>query len=87
MDSYKIIVTKNDKQILQSETVFPSFVGEDHSIRFATLELLTEILETHPSFFDDIYDMLVRLQDKAIEGQSIRKKNICQCKCLNGQDE
>lgn len=64
MDNYKINIYKNDEKILESETAFPSFVGEDYSIRFATLELLTQIIEDHPKFIDDVYDMLVKENEK-----------------------
>lgn len=64
MDSYTIKIYKNDEKLLESETTFPSFVGEDYSIRFATLELLTQIIEDHPKFIDDVYDMLVKENEK-----------------------
>lgn len=64
MDSYKIRIYKNDEKLLESETFFPSFVGEDYSIRFATLELLTQIIDDHPNFIDDVYDVLVKENNK-----------------------
>lgn len=67
MDNYKIRVYKNDEKLLESETAFPTFVGEDYSVRFAALELLTEIISSHPKFIDDIYDMLVK-ENKKING-------------------
>ena len=67
MDNYKIKVYKNDEKLLESETAFPTFVGDDYSIRFATLELLTDIIASHPKFIDDIYDMLVK-ENKKING-------------------
>lgn len=60
MDSYKIKVYKNDEKLLESETFFPSFVGDDYSIRFSALELLTQIIDEHPKFIDDVYDLLVK---------------------------
>lgn len=68
MDSYKIKVYKNDEKIMESETAFPTFVGEDYSIRFSTLELLTQIIDAHPKFINDVYDMLVKMnQRKKVE--------------------
>lgn len=64
MDSYKIKIYKNDKKVMSSETAFPTFVGEDYSIRFITLELLTQIIEDHPSFIDDVYFTLVKMKEK-----------------------
>lgn len=64
MDSYKIKVYKNDEKIMESETAFPTFVGEDYSIRFSTLELLTQIIDEHPKFIDDVYDMLVKMNQR-----------------------
>lgn len=81
MDIYKVIVTKNKEEILSSESAFPSFVGEDHSIRFATLELVTKILEEHPVFGDDIYELLVKHREKIIQGVNEKNERLKDIKC------